>query len=365
MRGGVQRRRVLHALEDAALLAPAHERAVVPGAHQVAKRLRERERGHDSAPVPVQSLERSARALVPALDQPAPATGPQLRASVRRARHRRVVRAREDARRHERHRRDRANRECASDRPRTMTRPGPRHLLDLRLRPKTPDNLRRPNRVGGSGSAATELCVTIDRAFRHAPGAREASALGRGGGERQDVRARQGQPRVFLQGVPGERDLRAREAATPVQGVRGLGHLRAREAAKPLQGVRGREHLRAREGAKLLQGVRGLGHLRAREAAKPVQGVRGGAICEHGRQRPQCKQCGGSGICEHGRERRFCKECGGGSICEHGRLRSKCKECRAARDAAAPVLYLPVQPKPEILVELEDVEDPGEDDEGT
>ena len=40
-----------------------------------------------------------------------------------------------------------------------------------------------------------------------------------------------------------------------------------------------------------------------------------------------------------------------------------CKECRAARDAAAPALHPPVHPKLEILVEREDVEDPGEDDE--
>jgi len=40
-----------------------------------------------------------------------------------------------------------------------------------------------------------------------------------------------------------------------------------------------------------------------------------------------------------------------------------CNECRAARDRAAPVLCPPVHPKPEILVEFEDVEDPGEEDE--
>ena len=89
----------------------------------------------------------------------------------------------------------------------------------------------------------------------------------------------------------------------------------------------------------------------------------GKGICEHGRHRIVCKECGGSGICEHGRRRTQCKECGGSSICEHGRRRSRCKECRAARDAAAPMLCLPVQPKPEILVEHEDVEDPGEEDE--
>ena len=90
----------------------------------------------------------------------------------------------------------------------------------------------------------------------------------------------------------------------------------------------------------------------------------GSSICEHGRVRSQCKECGGSGICEHGRHRKVCKECGGSQICEHGRRRHNCKECRAAREAAAPVLCPPVQPKPEILVECEDVEDPGEDDEG-
>ena len=90
----------------------------------------------------------------------------------------------------------------------------------------------------------------------------------------------------------------------------------------------------------------------------------GKGICEHGRQRRKCKECGGSQICEHGRERSKCKECGGSSICEHGRVRSRCKECRAARDAAASVLCPPVHPKPEILVEYEDVEDPGEEDEG-
>jgi hypothetical protein len=75
-----------------------------------------------------------------------------------------------------------------------------------------------------------------------------------------------------------------------------------------------------------------------------------------------CKECPGKGICEHGRERNYCKECGGSSICEHGKRRSKCKACRAARDAASPALCPPVHPKPEILVELEDVEDPGEED---
>ena len=85
-----------------------------------------------------------------------------------------------------------------------------------------------------------------------------------------------------------------------------------------------------------------------------------GNICEHGRQRPQCKECGGSQICEHGRQRSKCKECGGSGICEHGRLRYRCKECRAARDAAAPALHPRVHPS--ILIELEDVEDPGDED---
>ena len=89
----------------------------------------------------------------------------------------------------------------------------------------------------------------------------------------------------------------------------------------------------------------------------------GKGICEHGRQRSQCKECGGSSICEHGRVRFFCKECGGLGICEHGRRKYGCKECRAARDAVAPVVCPPVDPPPAILVEPEDVEDPGEDDE--
>jgi len=88
----------------------------------------------------------------------------------------------------------------------------------------------------------------------------------------------------------------------------------------------------------------------------------GSQICEHGRRRTQCKECGGSSICEHGRQRSQCKECGGSQICAHGRQKYGCKECRAARDAAAPVLCPPIHPKPEILVEPEDVEDPGEED---
>ena len=89
----------------------------------------------------------------------------------------------------------------------------------------------------------------------------------------------------------------------------------------------------------------------------------GKGICEHGRRRCDCKECGGSSFCEHGRQRSKCKECGGSSICEHRRQRSKCKECRAARDAAAPVLCPPVRREPEILVERDDVKDPGDEDE--
>ena len=74
-----------------------------------------------------------------------------------------------------------------------------------------------------------------------------------------------------------------------------------------------------------MQGVRGLEHLRAREGAKRVQGVRGLEICEHRRQR------------------------------------HRCKECRSAREAATRVLCPPVHPETEILVEPEDVEDPGEE----
>jgi hypothetical protein len=74
-----------------------------------------------------------------------------------------------------------------------------------------------------------------------------------------------------------------------------------------------------------------------------------------------CKECPGKGICEHGRRRNGCKECGGSGICEHGRRRSTSKECRAARDAAAPALHPPVHPS--ILIEFEDIKDPGEEDE--
>ena len=89
-------------------------------------------------------------------------------------------------------------------------------------------------------------------------------------------------------------------------------------------------------------------------------------MCPHGKGKGgyYCKECPGKGICEHGRVRSQCKECGGGSICEHGRERHRCEECRSAREAATRVLSPPVHPKPEILVEYEDVEDPGEEDEG-
>ena len=68
------------------------------------------------------------------------------------------------------------------------------------------------------------------------------------------------------------------------------------------------------------------------------------------------------GVCGHGRQRSCGKECGGGGIWESGRRATRGKECRRARDAAARAIHPPVHPKPEILVELEDVEDPGEDD---
>ena len=86
-------------------------------------------------------------------------------------------------------------------------------------------------------------------------------------------------------------------------------------------------------------------------------------MCQHGKAGRGyfCKECPGKGICEHGRRRSQCKECGGSQICVHGRRRHRSKECRAARDGAAPLLCPPVQPKTEILVEPEDVEDPGEE----
>ena len=79
-----------------------------------------------------------------------------------------------------------------------------------------------------------------------------------------------------------------------------------------------------------------------------------------------CGRCAKDfGRCPHGRVRSQCKECGGSQICEHGRRKYGCKDCCAARDAAARTLQPPVHPKPEILVECEDVEDPGEEDEHT
>ena len=135
---------------------------------------------------------------------------------------------------------------------------------------------------------ATEPRVTTDRAFRHGLGLREASARGRRGGERQNVRAWQGQGRLLLQGARGK-------------------------------------------------GI--CEHGRQREKCKECGGS---GLCEHGRERSQCKECGGSGICEHGRVRSKCKECGGSGICEHGRAegsgrlgRSKCKSAAARICASA------------------------------
>ena len=95
-------------------------------------------------------------------------------------------------------------------------------------------------RVWGGGGRGKEkiiilpsfaTCATIDRAVRHGPGPREATARGQGGRKRRDVRARHGLGRISLQGVPGEGDLRAREAAKPVQGseasARSAGALRS------------------------------------------------------------------------------------------------------------------------------------------
>ena len=219
--------------------------------------------------------------------------------------------------------------------------------------------------AGARASASTEGCEASARsagALRSAStGGGEPSARSAGArsicehGRQQEAAARSAGEGASASTEGCE--ARARSAG-------GAGHLRAREGAIQLQGVRGLSDLRAREGAKHVQGVRGLEHLRAREGCEASARSAGArSICEHGRQRSQCKECGGSQICEHGRVRYTCKECGGSGICEHGRRRSECKECRAPRDAAAPVLCLPVHPKPEILVEPEDVEDPGEEDE--
>ena len=194
----------------------------------------------------------------------------------------------------------RAGRDPARREGGVRARRGERNTRATQTRPTRPSHDERRNCAGsgapcvtasnffnrGSDSAPCDTCqrhrsvmrenrASQRTASRHGPGPREASKLGRGGGERQDVRARQGPGRVLLQRVPRERNLRAREGAKPVHGVRGLGHLRAREGASRVQGVRGLEHLRAREAAKLVQGMRGLEHLRAREAASPVQGVLG------------------------------------------------------------------------------------------
>ena len=146
------------------------------------------------------------------------------------------------------------------------------------------------------------------------------------------MRARQGPGRVPLQGVPGEGDLRAREERATA-GVRGL-DLRAREAAKTCKECGGSgicEHggceARARSAGARASASTGRGEAGARVRGREYLRARG--------QRTQCK-CG----LEH---------------LEHGSATSEA--CRAARDAS-PALS-PVHPKPEILVELEDVEDPG------
>ena len=137
-------------------------------------------------------------------------------------------------------------------------------------------------------------------------------------------------------------------------------HGRVRSKCKECGGGSICEHGRVRSKCKECGGSGICEHGRKRRVCKECGGA---SICEHGRHRYVCKECGGGSICEHGRRRSQCKECGGGGIFEHRRVRSQCKDCRAARDAAAPALHPPVQPKPEILVECEDVEDPGEEDE--
>ena len=137
-------------------------------------------------------------------------------------------------------------------------------------------------------------------------------------------------------------------------------HGRVRSQCKECGGGGICEHGRQRSQCKECGGSGICEHGRVRSQCKECGGSQ---ICEHGRMRSQCKECGGGSICEHGRVRSQCKECGGGSICEHGRRRSRCKECRAAREAAAPALHPPVHLAPAILVEPEDVEDPGEEDE--
>ena len=196
-----------------------------------------------------------------------------------------------------------------------------------------------------------------------------------------------------MQGVRGTGHLRAREGVVQLQGVRGLGHLRAREAAIQVQGVRGRGHLRAREAAKHVHGVSGLGHLRAREVrlrelSPPSQRRGFGGFLNattpasfvsrprHHLPVSRAPRASRGRLSRAARmalsivarapilkQRYFCKECEGSGICAHGRRKHGCKECRAARDAAAPVLCPPADPPPEILLEPEDVDDPGEDDE--
>ena len=105
------------------------------------------------------------------------------------------------------------------------------------------------------------------------------------------------------------------------------------------KGVPRERDLRAREGAKAVQGVRGREYLRTREAATPVQG--GGA-------RASASTGGGETPARSAGALRSASTGGGSTGARSAR----------ARDAAAPVLC-PVHPKPEILVECEDVEDPG------
>ena len=95
-------------------------------------------------------------------------------------------------------------------------------------------------RLRSSRAAFDEATPLRAKTRRHAEESRQATALGGGEGTvSSEVPAREGRPRIPLQGMPGEGDLRAREAATQLQGVRGLSDLRAREGAIQLQGVRG------------------------------------------------------------------------------------------------------------------------------
>jgi len=104
-----------------------------------------------------------------------------------------------------------------------------------------PRNFMKTLRRFRSSRAAIDEATSLRaKTRRHAEESRQATALGGGEGTvSSEVPAREEQPRVLLQGMPGEGDLRAREGAKKLQGVRGLEHLRAREAAKQVQGVRG------------------------------------------------------------------------------------------------------------------------------